>query len=236
MKKLIHLIIIIILANVVNAQENMKLKSSFIGINVSQGIHYFSDISPLNNALKANGLPLLPTNISVSHSGITLGVNRFIFLYDEHSYELNNKNKGDYELSGSGEGYQLKFGYDLAKSNNIDLCPYLGIGFQKLNWIIDKQNPISLNDALKTISLQSYQLSANDENIATVGILINLRLFSFSKKRIDFLIGGDINYLYSSNEKWRLNDQVVDVNNVDISGLSWMLTSSLRVNINKLLK
>jgi hypothetical protein len=236
MKKLIIVIGIIALAIHGKAQENEKANACFIGIYGTEGVHYFSDITSLNNAFRSNGFPEFSNHISVSHSGFLVGVSRFLVQFDERLYELREKGKGDFRQNVSGEGYEGKLGYDLLQNSNIDLYPYVGIGFQELSWIIDPKTPISLQQALNSMPLQSNKLSVKNVNMASVGILLNFRLISFSKDRIDFLIGGDFQYLYSSNGQWRLNEQLVDVGKVDLGGLSWMVNFTLKARLNGLIK
>jgi hypothetical protein len=231
MKKLAFLMFLLAFLNA-NSQEPSIHSKNYFGIHSTQGILYFSDLSAINNVLVANNLPSLKTYIPVSNTGISFSLNRFLIQGNQRSYQLNEKDAGSYSLSSSGDGYDLKFGYDLVKGNKINLYPIIGIGDHNFTWIIDKKAPSSLDEALKTNMLQSNYLSIDNNNIGFVGILFDLHVFSFYPERIELLIGGDLEYLYSSgNGNWRLNKQITEVGEVNLSGFSWMINFTIRADI-----
>ena len=148
-------------------------------------------------------------------------------------YRLPLYEEGGYELRTSGEGYELRFGYNLLKNNNVSLCPYIGLGTHEFSWRIDDRNPQSLRDALNSFSRQTNQLTVENEQLASVGVLLNIRLFNFSKDRFDFMAGADVHYLYSASGRWRLNDQIVGAGDVDLGGLSTLITFTLRLKLDQ---
>lgn len=234
MKKSIIILGLIISVFTGYAQKSENSNYS-IGLFGTGGVHFFSNISSVNSALKGNGLPQLLNHVPAYHSGIAINLNRFLLQFSTRTYDLPVKEKEKYELNAIGEGYEVKFGYDLLASCKVDIYPYIGLGAHEFNWAIDNKTPVSLNDALKTMPFQSYQLSVENEQIASVGIIVDVCLFNFSKERFKFLVGGDVHYLYSNNGRWYINNQFVNVGNADLSGFSMTLNFTLKAQLDKFL-
>ncbi len=232
MKKQLLIVSILCFSFLTEAQEPGNLRS--VGLFGTGGVHYFSNISPINDALKAEGLPVLLNHVPAYHAGINYSVNRFLFQFSEREYELPVKTKGQFELSATGEGYEIKFGYDLLANPKVDLTPYVGLGAHEILWRIDRGDPVELKTALNTLPQYSYQLSVKDEQIASIGMILNFHMFSFSRDQFDFFLGGNVHYLFSDSGRWYLNNQLINIDNVDLGGLSFMVNIEVQVNLSNI--
>lgn len=231
-KLLIATICFMFCANAIHAQEKVLNVSLY----VSSGVHYFTDLTSINNGLVNSGLPAIQTNTQTSNAGITIDYKRFLIQYDEQQNDLLNSDKGNYKISSSGEGSSLRFGYDLIRSTKFDLYPYVGLGFQNLSWTIDSKTPNTLAQAINTLSYNSYKLSPGVINTGAAGLTFNFQALTFSQEKFSFLIGTDLQYLYCSSGPWRLNEQIVDIQKADLGGFSWMVNIALRADIKKFLR
>lgn len=235
MKRTIILSIICFWAFIVTAQNNTEKKYS-ISLFGTGGVHFISDVTTINTVFKKNGIPSLNNYLPAYHVGIRFDINRFLIQFNERTYDLTTKSKSNYEISAIGEGYEAKFGYDLVKSRKVDLYPYVGLGAHEVTWQIDPASPAKLEDAINNLPTDSYQLKVANEQIGTAGILIDVCVYTCPRERFMLMLGGDFHYLYGTNGRWYLNNQLVDVGEDNLSGFSAMLTLSLKAQLDKFKK
>jgi hypothetical protein len=221
-----------LLCGKVFSQEKQFFFSHF----VATGFHQFSDVSSINNSLNSSGFPVFPSAALTLRTGRGIGVNRFLVIFEKETMISNSKKDlPDYKAKFKSTGGDLRVGYDLVKNRKVDIYPYLEMGTLKVSYNIDSSYPVSLDQAINNSQHSSYNLTAGCATAAT-GLLINCQVFSFLYDKFNLLLGGDLQYMVSSKGTWRLDQQIIDVKDVKLGGLSCALSVTMKVNVFRFLR
>ncbi|MBY0434138.1 MAG: hypothetical protein K2U26_08525 [Cyclobacteriaceae bacterium] len=201
------------------SQEKTKIdvRIGFVGVG---GTRTTTNLNAVNSQFNDAGYPSLPSSLSLSQAGVGIWLNRWYVLALQKQFKLHSSSNASYATIGSGDGFDLLFGYNLISSSKIRLYPYIGTGYQNFSLYTDPVNPSSFSSLLSNANQSYFNTTVTNERTGTAGLGFDCIIAHVFNKRGQFSITFMGGYLYGgTSATWRVNNQLAQRPNASFSGI-----------------
>ena len=227
MRTLIATCIAVMVSFGITAQDSTRTSSN-VGYIFSASIGCFCGIQnqDVNATLQSNAFPPLSGNMYSLHFAFGFIVEKFSMLYNLKAYGGGAQTNTDYNSFGGGFAFELRFQYDLIKTEGFYAGPYAGFGILNMYTQFDSKTPASISTALQavTVPIDSRTLTTL-ESFGTVGAA-----FGLQRKRSEFRkyrYGVSAGYQFANKGDWRLNGELLQQPSSSFSGMELRLDLTL---------
>jgi hypothetical protein len=217
----------------VQAQDALPSKSKVtLSFQTSPSIRFLTNNGSLNAALNNAGLHSIPNQMLSAELGLGLWVNRLYIVGVARSYSYS-KTVSEQIITGKGGGIDIRFHYNLLKSERFFFGPYLGFGGDAYDFKFDHSNQRTLGDALASPGVnQPVKLSIAD----VINFSSGVAFLTKSKKinsHLQVASGLQLGYLWSTGGTYRVNDELVKGTKSVFSGIDSKVLVLFNFNFEK---
>jgi hypothetical protein len=202
------------------AQDTLSMKPKIaLGFQIAPSMRLLTNNNGLNTALKDARLPTLKKQIFFSEIGMGIMVNRFYVSLLARAYSPDPQTKGEYIIHGKGIGGEFRLHYNLLKSDRFFFGPNLGFSGDAYDFKFDNANQRTLGNALSSPGTNPPVKVSIEDQLSLVGGVTFLTRTRNKSKHFETASGIQLGYSYSTQNNYRVNDELVRGPKSSFSGI-----------------